>query len=191
MTLPIIETDRLVLRRMMAYDAPALHAMLSDPETMRYWSTTPHTALAETEAWVADGLAAMERGDGIDFVALHDNRVIGRVAFWMGNEIGFLFSRAVWGKGYAREAMIAVLHHGFERLGFKSVRADVDPGNVRSLKLLEGVGFQRTGYAEKTFKIGETWVDSVYLELTAEAFAKSAGRSIYPDARNAGAAPSG
>src|SRR5689334_12720514 len=98
MTLPIIETERLVLRRMMAYDAPALHAMLSDPETMQYWSTPPHATLAETEAWVADGLAAMERGDGHDFVVLESDRVIGRVAFWMGNEIGFLFSRAVWGK---------------------------------------------------------------------------------------------
>ncbi|HVZ02749.1 MAG TPA: GNAT family N-acetyltransferase [Dongiaceae bacterium] len=176
---PILETERLVLRRMMAYDAPALHAMLSDPETMRYWSTPPHATLAETEAWVADGLAAMERGDGVDFVVLESDRLIGRVAFWMGNEIGFLFSRSVWGKGYAREAMIAVLRYGFDRLGFKSVRADVDPDNARSLKLLERAGFQRVGFAEKTFKVGETWVDSVYLELKAEAFAASPGRSTH------------
>ena len=175
-TTPIIETERLVLRRMLGYDAPALHTMLSDPETMRYWSTPPHATLAETEAWVADGLAAMERGDGQDFVVLQDSQVIGRVAFWMGNEIGFLFSRAVWGKGYAQEAMIAVLRYGFAQLGFTSVRADVDPNNERSLKLLERVGFQRTGYAERTFKIGEVWVDSVYLELDAEAFTASARR---------------
>lgn len=164
---PIVETERLVLRRMMAYDAPALHAMLSDPETMRYWSTPPHATLAESEAWVADGIAAMERGDGIDFVALEGDRVIGRVAFWMGNEIGFLFSRAVWGKGYAQEAMNAVLRHGFDRMGFKRVRADVDPDNTRSLKLLERMGFKRTGFAKNTFKIGDRWVDSVYLELAA------------------------
>ena len=165
--LPIIETERLVLRRMMAYDTPALHVMLSDPETMRYWSTPPHATLAESEAWVADGLAAMARGDGVDFVVLESDRLIGRVAFWMGNEIGFLFSRAVWGKGYATEALIAVLRYGFRELSFKAVRADVDPDNARSLKLLERVGFRRTGFAEKTFKIGERWVDSVYLELAA------------------------
>src|SRR3569833_2517365 len=157
---------------MMAYDAPALHAMLSDPETMRFWSTPPHTALAETEAWVADGVAAMARGDGVDFVVLESSRLIGRVAFWMGNEIGFLFSRAVWGPGYAQEAMIAVLRYGFHHLGFKSVRADVDPNNERSLKLLERCGFLRTGTAERTFKIGDTWVDSVYLELKAENFGR-------------------
>ncbi len=172
-TPPIIETERLVLRRMMQYDAPALHAMLSDAETMRYWSTPPHATLAESEAWVAEGVAAMARGDGVDFVALESDRLIGRIAFWMGNEIGFLFSRAVWGKGYAQEAMIAVLRYGFDHLGFKSVRADVDPNNARSLKLLERVGFQRTGTAERTFKIGDNWVDSVYLELKAGAFAPS------------------
>jgi RimJ/RimL family protein N-acetyltransferase len=168
--LPIIETERLVLRRMMLYDAPALHALLSDPETMRYWSTPPHATPAESEAWVAEGVAAMARGDGHDFVVLESERLIGRVAFWMGNEIGFLFSRAVWGKGYATEALRATLRYGFEQLGFKSVRADVDPENARSLKLLERTGFRRTGTAERTFKIGERWVDSVYLELTKAEF---------------------
>jgi ribosomal-protein-alanine N-acetyltransferase len=50
------------------------------------------------------------------------------------------------------------------------VRADVDPANLRSLLLLERLGFKRTGYAERTFKIGENWVDSVYLQLTADGF---------------------
>jgi RimJ/RimL family protein N-acetyltransferase len=162
---PILETERLLLRRMMGYDAPALHALLSDPETMRYWSTPPHKTLAETEAWVDEGVTAMARGDGHDFAVLESDRLIGRVAFWMGNEIGFLFSRAIWGKGYAQEALNVVLRYGFEQLGFKTVRADVDPDNARSLRLLERVGFRRTGYAEQTFKMGDRWVDSVYLEL--------------------------
>jgi [ribosomal protein S5]-alanine N-acetyltransferase len=169
--LPILETERLVLRRMAAYDAPALHTMLSDAETMRYWSSLPHATMAETEAWVADGIAAMARGDGHDFVVLAENRLIGRIAFWTGNEIGFLFSRDVQGRGYASEAARAVLHFGFAELGFSSVRADVDPHNARSLKLLEKLGFQRTGTAARTFKIGEHWVDSVYLELMAKDFA--------------------
>ena len=165
MTPPIIETPRLILRRLARYDAPALHEMLSDPETMRYWSSLPHVALAETEAWIADSIAATARGDAHDFAVLRDGRLVGRVAFWMGNEIGFLFRRDVWGQGIAQEAVRALLRYGFETLMLKSVRADVDPANAGSLKLLERLGFQRTGTAERTFKIGETWVDSVYLEL--------------------------
>jgi len=168
---PILETPRLILRRLAGYDAPALHAMLSDPETMRYWSSLPHVELAETEAWVAESVAesaaATTRGDAHDFAVLCEGKLVGRVAFWMGNEIGFLFHRDVWGQGIAREAVQALLRHGFETLHFEMVRADVDPENLRSLVLLERLGFKRTSYAERTFKIGERWTDSVYLELRA------------------------
>lgn len=167
---PIIETPRLFLRRLASYDAAVLHEMLSDAETMRFWSTVPHVEMAETEAWVSESVAATSRGDAHDFAVLRDGRVVGRVAFWMGNEIGFLFHRDVWGQGIAREAVGALLRYGFEVLKFASVRADVDPNNSRSLNLLARLGFQRTGTAERTFKIGETWVDSVYLELKAAAF---------------------
>jgi ribosomal-protein-alanine N-acetyltransferase len=167
---PIIETPRLILRRLANYDAPALHAMLSDAETMRFWSTVPHVALAETETWVAESVAATTRGDAHDFAVLRAGRVVGRVAFWMGNEIGFLFHRDVWSQGIAREAVGALLRYGFETLKFGGVRADVDPANIRSITLLERLGFQRTGYTERTFKIGENWVDSLYLELKAEGF---------------------
>ena len=160
-----IETPRLLLRPIMRYDAPMLHQALSDPAVMRYWSTPPHGALRETEDWIAESTAAMARGDAHDFAVLHDGQVIGRVAFWMGDEIGFFFLRKAWGKGFAREAAAAVLRYGFDTLGFKQVRADVDPDNVASLRLLESVGFKRTGFAKNTLKVGETWVDSVYLTL--------------------------
>ena len=168
---PIIETPRLILRRLASYDAPGLHVMLADPETMRYWSSLPHAELAETEAWIAESIAATARGDAHDFAVMRESRLVGRVAFWMGNEIGFLFHRDVWGQGVAREALGAFLRYGFETLQFTTMRADVDPGNVRSLTLLERLGFKRSGYAERTFKIGENWVDSVYLELAASDFA--------------------
>jgi RimJ/RimL family protein N-acetyltransferase len=171
MTDPILETPRLILRRLASYDAPALHEMLSDAETMRFWSTVPHVEISETETWVAESMAATSRGDAHDFAVLREGRVVGRVAFWMGNEIGFLFHRDVWGQGIAREAVDALLHYGFATLKFTNVHADVDPENLRSLLLLERLGFQRTGYAERTFKIGEKWVDSVYLELKAADFA--------------------
>jgi RimJ/RimL family protein N-acetyltransferase len=169
-SLPVIETERLVLRPLIPYDAPALHEMLSDPETMRYWSTLPHRALTETEAWVNEAVDANRRGEGHDFAVLHEARVIGRSAFWSGNEVGFLFHRGSWGRGFAREAVGAMLRFGFTTLGFASARADVDPENARSLQLLTRLGFKETGRARHTFKIGDDWFDSVYLTLEATDF---------------------
>jgi RimJ/RimL family protein N-acetyltransferase len=170
---PVIETERLILRPLMSYDAPAMHEMLSDAETMRYWSTLPHRSLVETETWVNEAVATNRRGEGHDFAVLHEARVIGRSAFWSGNEVGFLFRRAVWGRGFAGEAMSAMLRFGFDSLGFKSARADVDPNNTRSLQLLDRLGFKERGRAQRTFKIGDEWFDSIYLTLKAADFKPS------------------
>lgn len=165
MQLPTLTTERLTLRPLARDDAAVLHEWLSDPEVMRYWSTLPHRTFAETEAWVQLSLDEMAKGTAQDFAVLLAGRMIGRVAFWQGDEIGFLFDPKSWGKGYASEALRAFTAYGFATLGFSEIRADVDPDNVASLRALERVGFQRTGTAERTFEIGGKWFDSVYLSL--------------------------
>jgi RimJ/RimL family protein N-acetyltransferase len=165
MTLTTLTTERLTLRPLMMSDTPALHAWLSDPEVMRYWSTLPHTDIKQTEAWVLGSLDAMIKGEAQDFAVLLEDRIIGRVAFWHGDEIGFFFDPKMQGQGYAREALRAIAAYGFATLGFKEIRADVDPDNRASLRVLERVGFVRTGFAKNTFEIGGKWVDSVYLSL--------------------------
>jgi RimJ/RimL family protein N-acetyltransferase len=165
MPLPILTTPRLTLRQLAMSDAPALHEWLSDPHVMRYWSTLPHTDIKQTEAWVQLSLDAMAKGEAQDFAVLFEGRVIGRVAFWQGDEIGFFFDPKMQDKGFAGEALRAIIAYGFETPGFTEIRADVDPDNTASLSVLERVGFQRTGSAEKTFEIGGKWFDSVYLSL--------------------------
>ena len=162
----ILRTARLVLRRPQADDAEAMHAILSDPAAMRYWSTPPHTDFAQSRAWVESTMDAIAAGDCDDFFVERDGALIGKAGLWSGDEIGFLLAPSIWGQGYGREALSAVIGHAFGTRGLAQIRADVDPRNDRSLRLLTGLGFQETGRAERTFKIGEEWVDSVYLTLT-------------------------
>jgi RimJ/RimL family protein N-acetyltransferase len=160
----VLRTARLVLRRPRPADARAMHECLSDPMAMRYWSTLPHIELAQSEAWVADTITALAAGDCDDFFIELDGRVIGKAGLWNGDEIGFMIHPSAWGKGYAREALQAVIAHAFAK-GHTQIRADVDPRNNRSLALLTRLGFQETGRAERTFCIGGEWSDSVYLAL--------------------------
>ncbi len=162
----ILHTERLRLRRPRPEDAPAMHAILGDPVAMRYWSTLPHTELAQSEAWVAATIQAIESGECDDFFVTLDGTLIGKAGLWNGDEIGFLFAPATWGKGYAREALTAVIDHAFGTRGRAQIRADVDPRNARCLGLLTRLGFRETGRAERTFCIGGEWSDSVYLTLT-------------------------
>jgi len=74
----IIATRRLTLRRFRPSDAPEFHAVLSDAEAMRYWSTPPHRHMAETEAWVERTIAAVAAGEADDFIALHEGSAVGK-----------------------------------------------------------------------------------------------------------------
>lgn len=159
-----IRTKRLLLRRARMDDLDAIHALLSNPRAMRYWSSLPHTDITESEDW----LRSMVDADPVvsdDFIVELDGRVIGKTGCWRFPEIGFLIDPAVWGQGYATEALSAFLKRRRE-LGTPAViRADVDPRNAASLRLLKRHGFVETARKERTWQIGDEWCDSIYLEL--------------------------
>ncbi len=161
----ILRTERLLLRRARAEDAPAMHAIMSDPTAMRYWSSLPHADLGETRAWIASTIAAVATGRSDDFLAERDGVVIGKAGLWNGNELGFLFAPSAWGKGYAREAVMAVIARGFTTGGHEEIRAEADPRNESCLRLLSRLGFHETGRAPRTWCIGGEWSDSVYFAL--------------------------
>lgn len=60
-------------------------------------------------------------------------------------EIGYDLAKAYWGKGYAAEAVSALVDHGFTSLKLNRIEAKVDPRNVNSIKLLEKLEFTREG----------------------------------------------
>jgi ribosomal-protein-alanine N-acetyltransferase len=145
-----IKTKRLILRHFKAEDAVALHPLFADPEAMRFWSSAPKS-LAQTEEFVRDTIRAYQAGTG------------GKAGLWRANEIGFIFSRSVWGTGIASEAVRAIMSRASTR-GVTSIIADVDPRNERCLRLLEKLGFVQTGATKHTVLVGDEWADSVYLE---------------------------
>ena len=155
-----IETGRLVLRRAGAEDAEALHAIFSDPLAMRYWSTAPHRDMAETQAWL-DSMRNAPDATGDDFIVEAGGRAVGKFGAWRLPEIGFIFDRRVWGRGYALEAGRAFLRHA-DAMGYGPLTADVDPRNEASIGLLGRFGFVETGRAARTFCIGGQWCDSIY-----------------------------
>ena len=159
-----IQTKRLLLRRLDAGDVAALHVIMSDADAMAFWSTLPHATFAQTEEWLADAIASVDAGESDDYAVVHDGVLVGKAGLWKGNELGMLFAPSVWGTGIAREAVEAVLARARSR-GVKSIMADVDPRNVRAVTFLTRLGFMTTGEAKRTYKIGDLWTDSVYLEL--------------------------
>ncbi len=107
-------------------------------------------------------------GNGVtDFIIClkPDLTPIGKIGVWQDEEIGFLLGREHWGKGLAREALEVVMTHLFEERDFELLTSDTDPRNAASIELLKKVGFEEYDFKEKTFQVGEEWVDSLYLKL--------------------------
>jgi [ribosomal protein S5]-alanine N-acetyltransferase len=158
-----IVTRRLVLRRFSLDDTQAMHRIMAMSEPMRFWSTLPHDSLEQTRAWVRSEVEA-PIGVSDDFVVTLDGALIGKLGCWRLPEVGFIFDPAIWGRGFASEAMTAFIERR-RTLGSTELTADVDPRNLQSLRLLQKAGFAETGRAERTWEIGGRWHDSIYLRL--------------------------
>ena len=161
-----IRTPRLILRSARPDDLEAMHAVLSDPRATLWWSTPPHETLEQTRAWL-DAMIA-HGPDNPDFVVELDGQVIGKAGFYELPEVGYILHPDVWGQGLASEAVGAAIDHVFATRDFAALTADVDPENAASIRLLERLGFVRTGFAERTWNIGGAWKDSFYYALSRE-----------------------
>jgi RimJ/RimL family protein N-acetyltransferase len=137
---------------------------MSDPRAMRYWSTPPHATLDETREWVASMVQAPS-AESDDYVIELDGRLIGKAGCWRIPEIGYILHPNHWGRGYAREAMAAVIDHLFATRGLEKIIADVDPRNIASIGLLLRLGFAETHRARGTWQVGDELCDSVYFAL--------------------------
>jgi RimJ/RimL family protein N-acetyltransferase len=158
-----VQTARLLLRRATLDDLEALHVIMSDEETMRYWSTLPHQDLETTRQWLLSMIAPPSEASD-DFIITCDGETVGKVGAWRLPEVGFLLSRRCWGKGYAVEALRAYVARAFQQ-GASHLVADVDPRNAASLRVLSRCGFLETSRSANTWCVGGVWTDSVYLRL--------------------------
>jgi len=180
--LPTLEADRLRLRWLEAGDVDALYAVFSDPEVMRYWSTTPFPDRAAAEALLAEIRACFARRNLFQWgiARRSDDLVIGTctlnniVPAHRRAEIGFALGRAYWGRGYAAEALGRLLEFAFNELGLHRIEADVDPRNARSIRLLEQLGFEREGHLRERWYVGGEALDGLFYGLLAPAWRRNA-----------------
>jgi RimJ/RimL family protein N-acetyltransferase len=154
-------TQRLVLRRASEDDLDALHAVLSHPLAMRYWSTPEHDSRAQT----GDFLQTMIAEHCDDFIVEYQGQVIGKAGAWQSLELGYILHPDHWGKGLAAEALTALIPHLFAAHDAAQITAETDPRNAPSIALLTRFGFHETHRAERTLLWRDEWCDSVWFAL--------------------------
>src|SRR5919197_2503155 len=151
----ILETDRLTLRMLRAWDFGAYAEMCSDPEVMRYIGDGQ--PLARPLAW--RNLAMMVghwslRGYGLWAAEERSSgALVGRVGFWNpegwpGFELGWMLRRPFWGRGYATEGARAALQFAFTQLGQPRVISLIHPENAASIRVAQRLGERQLGSTE-------------------------------------------
>lgn len=160
----VIRSERLLMRRAEVRDLGALHAVLSNADAMRYWSTPPHATLHQSREWLK-AMMASAAPESDDFVVEYEGKVIGKAGFWRLPEIGYIFHPVYWGRGLAFECLSALIDRAFDRWRVEELVADVDPRNTASLRLLAKLGFLETRREKATILVGDEWCDSVFLGL--------------------------
>jgi [ribosomal protein S5]-alanine N-acetyltransferase len=149
----ILETERLVLRRMSLDDDAFVRALLNEPSFIRYVGDRGVRTLDDARRYIADGpLASYERvGFGLYVVeARVDQAPIGICGLLKRDtledpDLGFAFLPRFWSKGYAYESASAVLTYGRTALGIRRILAITSPDNNASIRLLLRLGFSYEG----------------------------------------------
>lgn len=165
----IFETERLKMREMDREDIHNLMRIFADPVAMQYYTSTFSEERAE--AWIDWNLNNYEKHKaGLWICELKET---GEFAGQCGivpqtvdgeqeMEIGYLFVREQWGKGFATEAAIGAKEYGFDKLGLKRLISMIYEPNTPSIRVAERVGMQ---FEKRTLIKGrETRIYSIHAD---------------------------
>jgi len=151
---PQLETDRLLLREIAAEDAPALFAIHSDQDAMRWFGSDPLSTMAQATTLI-EAFASWRRLPnpgvrwGIERKA--DRQLLGSCGLfkwnrsWKSCVVGYELAAFAQRQGFMLEALSTALAWGFEQMELNRIEAQVHPANEASIRLLAKLGFVHEG----------------------------------------------
>ncbi|HTN47595.1 MAG TPA: GNAT family N-acetyltransferase [Flavipsychrobacter sp.] len=151
---PLLETERLVLRRPEMKDVDLLFKYRSNREFMHFIPHRYATRRDEVEQSLQMIHDRINAGEGINWSITEkdSDAIIGMIGYVVFNkahhrgEIGYLLFTPHQGKGFIHEASKAVIDFGFKMLNLHSIEAIVNHENMPSKRVLERLGFTKDAF---------------------------------------------
>ena len=147
-SIPVLETKRLTLRAPCIEDAKAVTALANDRRIAENTARIPHPyKTTDAESFIAGANKA--DGEVVFLIASRDGTVMGACGAvpvdGQPPELGYWLGAAYWGKGYATEALHALIDFAFDEFDHPALQAGARVTNPASRRVLEKCGFQWTG----------------------------------------------
>ncbi|MOA19518.1 Ribosomal-protein-serine acetyltransferase [compost metagenome] len=169
-----LHTERLHLRKMKVSDSPSLFKIWSDPEVTKFMNIDSFTDENQAKDMIKllDEFSLDNKAIRFSIIEMESNEIIGSCGFNSLDfenekaEIGYDIARAFWGRGYASEAISALLDYAFSTLKLNRIEAKVEPENVNSVKVLRKLNFMFEGTLRRYERVNGKFIDlNMYSKL--------------------------
>ncbi|HKG05392.1 MAG TPA: GNAT family N-acetyltransferase [Pedobacter sp.] len=167
--IPVLETERLILRQMLRSDSPSFYELRTNAQVMQYIDRVQHKNLEESEAMIQKINEGFVNGANIIWAItfkIQPQQMIGNIGYWRTDlpnhraEIGYMLHPDHWRQGIISEALRPVIDFGFNTLGLHSICANINPGNQASRQLLIKHGFVKEAYFKEDYYFNGKFLDS-------------------------------
>ena len=155
---PNLATERLTLRELKIEDENEIFVLRSDERILKYLDIPRAETVDDARKFIARIIDLVKKNESIMWgINLKDSdKLIGTICLWNISEdntmadIGYMLHPDFQGQGIMQEAIVQVIGYGFGIMNLKIISAEVEPGNAKSINLLERNGFTCTSKAEHT-----------------------------------------
>jgi [ribosomal protein S5]-alanine N-acetyltransferase len=159
--IPMIKTERLILRELQHSDIKDIFENLNDLEVSKQLRSVPHPC---TETNTKDHVIyymdeyKKKTKDNYGYCIEYDKKAIGIISLDMINRkqmncfLDYWIGQRYWRKGIGFEAAFAIVDFAFKNLGLKTIESAAFADNLASQKLLEKLGFKKQHFLEKHAK---------------------------------------
>jgi RimJ/RimL family protein N-acetyltransferase len=177
-SLPTLETERLILRKLLYSDKDDIFSYAKNPEVAKHVLWDAHQNEFDTLGFLNIIYEAYNKNKAAPWGIQHKNedKIIGTTGFvhWDPNkreaEIGYALSQDYWNRGIISEAVTEVIRFGLEQMDLVKITSSCKPENIGSFKVLEKCGFNFDGIIENQMLIKGVLEDMRMYSLTNDSF---------------------
>ena len=163
-----IETERLILRKIMTDDAEMVYKWMSDPEVLKYEDWEPHKDVDFTRGYISFITGDYQSEQTYRWGIQLGDELIGDILG--GGTLAYYLRKDCWSKGYATEAVKAVIKYMFLEVGLEKIQATHSIKNIASGKVLRKAGMCYKGHVKEFYYCDSEWQDCDFYALMKEQY---------------------